>query len=107
MLYIIFLNCIIVCVGHVCSLWQHLGVVIIGVIIIVAITVIKIVMCLSLSLVKCSWGEVVAYWLRCWTRDSRVVGSIPALDMVHLGNIIYPNLLQMSSNIVGKVPAMD
>ena len=44
--------------------------------------------------------------------DSRVVGSILALGMVRLGNFIYPNLhqytqLQMSTNIVGKVPAMD
>ena len=50
--------------------------------------------------------------------DSRVVGSIPTLGMVRfwsLGNFINPNLprytqLQMSTvstNIVGKVPAMD
>ena len=47
--------------------------------------------------------------------DSRVVGSILTLGMVRfwsLGNFIYPDLpqytqLQMSTNIVGKVPAMD
>ena len=51
----------------------------------------------------------------CWTRDSMVVGSIPIPGMVHflsLGNFIDPDLpqytqLQMSTNIVGKVPAMD
>ena len=45
----------------------------------------------------------------------RVVGSNPTLGMVNfrsLDNFIYPNLpqytqLQMGSNIVGKVPAMD
>ena len=49
------------------------------------------------------------------TRSHKVVGSIPTLGMVRfwsLGNFIYPNLpqytqLQMSTNIVGKVPAMD
>ena len=43
------------------------------------------------------------------------MGSIPTLGMVHfrsLGNFINPNLpqytqLQMGTNIVGKVPAMD
>ena len=47
--------------------------------------------------------------------DSRVVGSIPTPGMVRfwsLDNFIYVNLpqyiqLQMSINIVGKVPAMD
>ena len=60
-------------------------------------------------------GAVVAYWLGGWTQDSRVMGSIPTPGMVRfwsLGNFIYPNLpqytqLQMSTNIVGKVPAMD
>ena len=47
--------------------------------------------------------------------DSRVVGSIPTPGMVSirsLGNFIYPNLpqytqLQMNTDIVAKVPAMD
>ena len=60
-------------------------------------------------------GAVVAWWLGCWTHDSRVVVSIPTLGMVHfwgLGNFIYPHLpqytqLQMGTNVVGKVPAMD
>ena len=49
------------------------------------------------------------------TQDSRVVGSIPTPGLVrywNLGNFIYSNLpqytqLQMSTTIVGKVPAMD
>ena len=61
------------------------------------------------------WGAVVAWWLGCWTHDSRVVGSIPKPGMVRfwsLGNFIYPDLPQhtqlwMSTNIVGKVPATD
>ena len=54
------------------------------------------------------------YFLGCWTQDSRVVGSIPTLGVVRLwglGNFIYPGLLQynqlqMSINLVGKVPAI-
>ena len=45
-------------------------------------------------------------------RGFRVVGSVPTLGMVRLGNFIDPNLpqytqLQMSTNTVGKVPAVD
>ena len=44
--------------------------------------------------------------------DSRDVGSIPTLGMVRFSsvrNLIYPDWpqLQMSTNIVGKEPAMD
>ncbi len=60
-------------------------------------------------------GTVVAYWLGCWTQDSRVVGLIPTPGTVRfgsLGNFIYPDFpqytqLQRSSNIVWEVPAMD
>ena len=60
-------------------------------------------------------GAVVAWWLGCWTQDSRVMGAIPTLGMVRfwgLGNFIYPDLLQytqlqMSTNIGGEVPAID
>ena len=48
-------------------------------------------------------------------KDSSAMCSIPTLGMVRfwsLGNFSYPDLsrytqLQMSNNIVGKVPAMD
>ena len=61
------------------------------------------------------WGAVVTEWLGCWTQDSRVVDSIPTPGMVRfwsVGNLIYTNLaqytqLQTSTNIVGKVRAMD
>ena len=50
-----------------------------------------------------------------WTQDSRVVGSIPTPGVVRLKlklrQFHLPQFasvsLQMSTNIVGKVPAMD
>ena len=62
-----------------------------------------------------SRGAAVAQWLRCWTLNSRVVSSRPTLGTVRfrsLGNFVYPTLpqstqLQMSTNTVWKVPAMD
>ena len=60
-------------------------------------------------------GAAVAQWLRCWTLNSRVVSSRLTLGTVRfrsLGNFVYPTLpqstqLQMSTNTVWKVPAMD
>ena len=54
-------------------------------------------------------------WLMCWTQDFRILASIPTPGMVRfwsLGNFIYPNLpqftqLQLNTNIIGKVPAME
>ena len=60
------------------------------------------------------WGVVIVQWLGHCTQDSGVVGSILTPGMVRfwsLGNFFHPNLpqytqLQMSTDIVGKVPAM-
>ena len=60
-------------------------------------------------------GAALAEWLRCWTLNSRVVSSRPTLGTVRfrsLGNFVYPTLpqstqLQMSTNTVWKISAMD
>ena len=42
-----------------------------------------------------------AYWLRCWTLNSKVVSSRPTLGTVHfqsLGNFVYPTLPQSAAN---------
>ena len=62
-----------------------------------------------------SWKSGRGLVVRVLDSGFMVVGSIPILGMVRfwsLGNFIYPDLpqyaqLQMSTTIVGKVPAMD